>query len=120
MESSSKTRLRFRRATVAVVAAAQHDGHGAPAKPTPARVATGDCAARARESLKLLDAAGRRIEEARQTNNPAKIRAAVEELQRDLGEIRARLSSVAGGPSSPTPSVTGATSPRGDKPTPIP
>ena len=71
---------------------AQHEGHGAAPKPTPAPGVQGDCAARAQESLRVLDAASGRIEEARQTNNPAKMRAAVEELQRDLGEIRARLS----------------------------
>src|SRR5262245_487101 len=86
----------------ATVAVAQHEGHGAAPKPSPVPSAQGDCAARARESLRALDAASRRLEEARQTNNPAKMRAAVEELQRDLAEIRARLTA-----SSPPPSPSG-------------
>jgi hypothetical protein len=84
-------------------AAAQHEGHGAAPKPTPAPGAD-DCAARAKESLQALDAASRRIEEARQTNNSAKMRAAVEELQRDLAHIRARLA--ASVPPSPPPAAS--------------
>jgi hypothetical protein len=126
MKEKTRTRPWFQSAAAAAmlailagarVADAQHEGHGAPATPTPPGVAPGDCAARARESLRVLDAASRKIEEARQTNNPAKMRAAVEELQRDLGEIRSRLSASI---PSPTPSVTGGTASRGDKPSPIP
>ena len=100
----------FTLAAGAAVAAAQHAGHSAPAQPTPAPVGRGDCGSRVEESLR--DVASRRLEEARQTNTPAKMRAAVEQLQRDLDEIRVRL--------SPKPPVTGATTPRGDKVTPIP
>ena len=102
----------FTLAAGAAVAAAQHAGHSAPAQPKPAPVGLGDCGSRVEESLRAVDVASRRIEEARQTNNPAKMRAAVEQLQRDLDEIRVRL--------SPKPPVTGATTPRGDKVTPIP
>jgi hypothetical protein len=109
-ETSMRNWIRSAAAAAALIAAAvgasaQHEGHGMASKPTPVRGITGDCAARARESLRAVDAASRRIEEARQTNNPAKMRAAVEELQRDLGEIRASLA--ASVPSSPTPSASG-------------
>jgi hypothetical protein len=95
-------------AACAAEVSAQHEGHGA-AKPTPVRGVTGDCAASVREGLRALDAASRRIEEARQTNNPAKMRVVVEELQRDLAELRARLS--ASIPESPTPSAPGGRMP---------
>ena len=104
-------------AALATGALAQHEGHGTAPKPTPVPGVRTDCASRAQESLRVLDAASRRIEEARQTNNPAKMRAAVEELQRDLGEIRDRLSAWA---PDTAPSVTGGTASRGDKPSPIP
>ena len=124
MREKGRTRAWLRGAAAAAVfasagsmAIAQHHGHATPARPTPGPGVRADCGASVEESLRTLDAASRRIEEARQTNNPAKMRAAIEELQRDLGEIRARLSAAA---PPTTPSVTGGTTSRGDKPSPIP
>jgi hypothetical protein len=108
-ETTMRQRIRIAAAAAALLAIgpfarqafAQHEGHGAAAKPTAVSGAHGDCAARAKESLHVLDAASRRIEEARQTNNPGKMRAAVEELQRDLAQIRARMAASIPPPATP-------------------
>ena len=70
------------------VSLAQHEGHSMGGAPT----GEGACLAHAKESLRIVDNANRRLEEARQVNSPPKMRAAVSELQAALGEIRTQLS----------------------------
>ena len=70
------------------VGLAQHEGHSMGDTPT----GEGACGAHAKESLRIVDNANRRLEEARQVNSPPQMRAAVSELQAALGEIRTQLS----------------------------
>ena len=67
---------------------AQHQGHqmGAPS------AGGASCQANAKEGLKIVESADRRLEEARQTNNPQQMRAAMNDLQSALGEVRTQLS----------------------------
>ncbi len=70
------------------VSLAQHEGHqmaGAPA-------GDGACIAHANESLRVLESANGRLEEARQTNSPQRMRAAMDELQGALGQLKTHLS----------------------------
>jgi hypothetical protein len=93
------------------IAAAQHEGHGAPAPAQPQDPAA--CAAAARQTLPLLDTLDRRVEAARQTNSPSELRAALAEAQSMLMSMRVRLapcaataqpaSAVPGPPAAPSP-----------------
>ncbi len=65
--------------------AAQHEGHqtlGAAMDP---------CREQSQEAIGVIDAANRRLELARQTNNPSEMRAAVDALQAALGQIKEQL-----------------------------
>ena len=72
----------------AATAFAQHEGHQIPATPG----GMGACADHSRASLEIIDRAQRRLEESRQTNNPSRMRAAVDDLQQALGELRTHQS----------------------------
>lgn len=52
----------------------------------------GACLAHAKEGLRIVENANRKLEEARQINSPPQMRAAVSELQAALGEVRTQLS----------------------------
>ena len=73
---------------VAPAAFAQHEGHQMSAAPTGA----GACAEHSRASLEILDRAQRRLEESRQTNNPARMRSAMDDLQQALAELKTHQS----------------------------
>lgn len=70
------------------VRAAQHEGHQAGA---PAAAAVAQCAQVQPAIAATLDAAGARLEAARQTNSPAAMRAAIDDLQGALRDVRLRL-----------------------------
>lgn len=79
----------------AVLMAAQQDGHTMPGM-SQAGQATGSrlvaaCVASQQQVTVAADAANRRIEFARQTNQPAAMRAAIDDLQGVLSSIRAQL-----------------------------
>ncbi len=69
------------------VSLGQHEGHPIGEAPT----AEGACLAHAREGLRIVESANRRLEEARQTNSPGQMRAAISDLQTALAEIRTQL-----------------------------
>ncbi len=73
------------------VAAAQHAGHQMPAG-SPAGEAADACGEHSRQGLQIIESANRRLEESRQSNNPTKMRAAMDELQGALGQLRTHLS----------------------------
>jgi YHS domain-containing protein len=68
---------------------------------------TGDadaCVTHSKESLQIIERADRRLEEARQTNNPTRMRAAMDELQEALGELKTHQSlCIDAGASQPPP-----------------
>lgn len=77
---------------------AQHQGHQMGAPPA----GEGSCQANAKEGLKIVEDANRQLEEARQTNSPQQMRAALNGLQSALGEVRTYLSlCVSPAPGSP-------------------
>jgi YHS domain-containing protein len=69
------------------VGLAQHEGHQMGGSPT----AQGACLPHAKESLRIVESANRRLEEARQMNSPRQMRAAMSDLQTALAEIRTQL-----------------------------
>ncbi|MGH9367130.1 MAG: YHS domain-containing protein, partial [Thermoanaerobaculia bacterium] len=69
-------------------AIAQHAGHSG----APPEAEGGTCAEHARQSLQIIDRINRRLEEARQSNNPARMRAAMDDLQAALGELKTHQS----------------------------
>ena len=74
-------------------ASAQHEGHQAAGQPAgnvdAAQVAA--CVESQRQTSALVDAANARIEAARQTNQPAAMRSAIEDLQMTLSTIRTAM-----------------------------
>jgi len=74
---------------VTMAVAGQHEGHQAGTPPQPAAAA--QCAQAQRSIAMTLDAAGSRLEAARQTNSPAAMRAAIDDLQAALRDVRLRL-----------------------------
>ncbi len=70
------------------VSLAQHEVHQMGSAPT----GEGACLPLAKEGLRIVENANRRLEEARQTNNPQQMRAAISDLQAALSEIRTQLS----------------------------
>jgi uncharacterized protein involved in copper resistance len=75
---------------------AQHEGHtGGP------QADTGACLAHAKESLRIVETSSLRLEEARQTNSPQRMRAAVDDLQAALAEVRTQLSFCVGRATTP-------------------
>jgi YHS domain-containing protein len=79
----------------------QHTGHsaGPPAETAPPGC---HCAGTDASALALLDRIGARLEAARQSNSPAKMRAAMDELQAGLGELKSLESRCGGAPESRT------------------
>ncbi len=71
----------------AAMAVAQHAGHSA-APPE----AGGPCAEHAQQSVQIIDRINSQLEEARQSNSPAKMRAAMDALQASLGELKTHQS----------------------------
>lgn len=72
---------------------AQHDGHDANAAATPgvSSPLVSQCVESQQQSLGLVDGANARLENARQSNSPAEIRAAMADLQRVLLDLRTVL-----------------------------
>ena len=68
---------------------------------------TGDadaCVTHSKESLQIIERADRRLEEARRSNNPTRMRAAMDELQEALGELKTHQSlCIDAGASQPPP-----------------
>src|SRR5262245_51996610 len=78
-------------------ALAQHEGHT-----TGPQADSGACLAHAKESLRIVESANLRLEEARQTNSPQRMRAAVDDLQAALAEVRTQLSLCVSRAATPT------------------
>jgi hypothetical protein len=76
---------------VTVAVAGQHEGHQAGAASQPAAGAVAQCVQAQRSIAATLDAASARLEAARQTNSPAAMRAAIDDLQAALRDVRMRL-----------------------------
>jgi len=72
-------------------AAAQHTGHQMPAG-SPAGEAADACVEHSRQGLQIIESANRLLEESRQSNNPTRMRTAMDELQGALGQLRTHLS----------------------------
>ncbi len=72
----------------AAASVAQHQGH----QMGTGSAGGGPCLAHAKEGLRIVENANRQLEEARQTNSPREMRAAMNQLQAALGEIRTQLS----------------------------
>lgn len=80
-------------------AAAQHEGHQMPGmSPAPA---SADCADSARQARDAAQASAKRLESARQNNDPVVMRSAVDDLQSALGFIQARLDACVTPPAAP-------------------
>ncbi|MBI3047797.1 MAG: hypothetical protein HYY76_05755 [Acidobacteria bacterium] len=80
---------------VAAAVAPQHEGHQAGSAADPGAAAVAQCAQAQRAIAATLDAAGARLEAARQTNSPAAMRAAIDDLQAVLRDVRTRLAACA-------------------------
>ncbi len=111
------------------IAAAQHDAHQ-PAGQTPSseQALVAACVDAQRQTMALVDAANGRLETSRQSNQPAAMRAAMDDLQTLLSTMRAKLASCAqlqptgtGMPAGHTmPSTPGAASAPGTAASPDP
>lgn len=78
---------------MAAPAMAQHEGHQVPAQQAanaPAAELVAACVAAQRHVSSLADGVNRRLEDARQSNSPQQIRAALADVQAALVEIRTR------------------------------
>ena len=78
---------------MAAPATAQHEGHQMPAQQAsnaPSAELVAECVAAQRHVSSLADALNGRLEDARQSNRPQQIRAALADLQAALVEIRTR------------------------------
>ena len=73
--------------------AAQPDAHNMPAQGGNTEQQVSACVRSQQVSLSLADAADRRIELARQTNQPSSMRAAIDDVQAALSAIRTQLAS---------------------------
>ena len=69
---------------VAFAGAAQHAGQTA----APPTAGANACAEHAAQSLRIIDRINRQLEAARQSNNPARMRAAMDDLQGALAELK--------------------------------
>lgn len=76
---------------VTVAVAGQHEEQQAGAASQPAAAAVAQCVQAQRSITAALDAASARLEEARQINSPAAMRAAIDDLQAALRDVRMRL-----------------------------
>lgn len=72
-------------------AAAQHEQHQMPGTAGPGNASVGACADNAKAVSGVLDQLNARVEDARQFNDPAKLRAAVGDLQIVLTRMKAQL-----------------------------
>ena len=81
--------------------AGQHQGHAAPGQPSAAAEPSAACLEGGRQALGIVVLADARLDGARQSNRPADMRAAMDDLQAALGEIRSRLAACGAGPSAP-------------------
>jgi hypothetical protein len=72
-------------------AVAQHEGHQMPGTAAPTAANVSACAQNAQTVTGAIDQAGARVEDARQLNDPARLRAAVGDLQVLLGQMKAQL-----------------------------
>jgi hypothetical protein len=70
---------------------AQHDGHQMPAAGAPASASVSQCVQNAQGVTRTIDLLTGRIEEARQTNDAAKIRTAVADLEVALAQMKRQL-----------------------------
>ena len=89
----------------AVPAVAQHEGHQMLAE-QPQGLDTAQCAAGSLQARGAAEAAIKRLELARQTNDAAALRTAVDDLSGALGFIRARLEACIARPAPPAPGAT--------------
>lgn len=80
-------------------AKAQQTGHQM-ASGSSAGGGAGVCGEHSQQGLQVIEAANRRLEESRQSNNPTKIRAALDQLQGALGQLKTHLSLCAAAVSS--------------------
>jgi nitrogen fixation protein FixH len=74
-----------------VPAVAQHEGHQMPGMASPANANVGGCARNAKTVTAAIDQASARVEDARQSNDPARLRALVSDLQLELTQMKAQL-----------------------------
>lgn len=74
-----------------VPAVAQHEGHQTPGTAAPANADVGGCAQSANAVTATIDQAGARVEEAQQSNDPARLRALASDLQLVLTQMKAQL-----------------------------
>src|SRR5258706_16232134 len=78
-------------------AAGQHQGHSTPGQAPPAEApdpqSATPCLEGSQQALEIVARANARLETARQTNNPPQMRAAIDDLQAALSEIKVRLAS---------------------------
>jgi copper resistance protein B len=98
--------------------AAQHQGHqmGA-AQPQPASQATvAECAQAQPLVMRTIDAANMRLEAARQNNSPPAMRAAVDDLQGALRDVRAQLAACAALQTAPADPQAGHATPTTQQP----
>jgi hypothetical protein len=72
-------------------AVAQHEGHQMPGMAAPTTANVGACARNAKTVTGAIDQANARVEDARQLNDPARLRAAVGDLQVVLMQMKAQL-----------------------------
>lgn len=70
----------------ALPASAQHEGHTTPAAPSSAQVAA--CVQSQQQVSTIADQAAERIESARQTNNPAAMRSALDDMEAVLARVK--------------------------------
>ena len=87
-------------------AVAQHEGHQMPGTAAPANANVAACAQNARTVISAIDQASARVEDARQSNDPATLRAVVGDLQLVLAQMKAQLADCVA-LSQPTPAGTG-------------
>lgn len=72
-------------------AVAEHEGHQMPGMAAPTTANVGACAQKAKTVTGAIDQANAHVEDARQLNDPAKLRAAVGDLQLVLTQMKAQL-----------------------------
>ena len=87
-------------AAPSIARAAQQAGHNMPgmAQQPAASAAAGECMQAQPRVTQTIDAANARLDVARQTNSPAAMRAALDDLQGALGSLRAQLAPCASAP----------------------
>ena len=94
-------------AAPSIARAAQQAGHNMPgmAQQPAASAAAGECMQAQPRVTQTIDAANARLDVARQTNSPAAMRAALDDLQGALGSLRAQLAPCASAPAGGAPAA---------------